>query len=136
MRLKTSIVRKLNQAGDTIVEVLIAVGIVSLVLTTAYATTNRNVRSAQDTQENIYAQKLVEQQAERLRAAGSATGDGCFTPTAAYVPLTDPVCKTTNGGAEFQLTVHPTGSSYEITASWKTLGGADAKVTVWYRTAT
>lgn len=54
--------RKLGSHGDTIVEVLIATAIASLVLVSAYAITTRNTRATQDVQENSYAQKLVEQQ--------------------------------------------------------------------------
>lgn len=58
----------LKQRGDTIVEVLIAIGIISLVLTVAYVTANHNYLSMQDAQERGNALKLLERQTEALKA--------------------------------------------------------------------
>jgi prepilin-type N-terminal cleavage/methylation domain-containing protein len=69
-----------RQAGDTIVEVLIAIAVVSLVLTSAYMVTNKNAQTMQAVQERTQAQKLVERQIELIRAADSVpTTTFCFT---------------------------------------------------------
>lgn len=60
--------KRLGQRGDTIVEVLIAIGIMSLVLTAAYVTAHRNYLSMQDAQERGNALKLLERQTEALKA--------------------------------------------------------------------
>jgi prepilin-type N-terminal cleavage/methylation domain-containing protein len=127
-----------SQRGDTIIEVLIATAIVSLVLTSAYALTSRNVRTNQAVQEQAYAQKLVEKQVELLRAVASKpTSDKCFNDSGTPVDVTDAACKPTNGGADYQLTVHPTGSAdtYSITATWASLTGGNSNITVYYRVA-
>lgn len=128
-----------SQRGDTIIEVLIATGIVSLVLTSAFALTSRNVRANQAVQEQAYAQKLVEKQVELLRAVASKpTVDKCFNDSGTPVELTDAACKPTNGGATYKLTVHPTNlatNTYSITATWHNLTGGDANITVYYRVA-
>lgn len=64
-----------TQAGNTIVEVLIALAIIGLVLAGAYATANRSVRITQQTQERTNATKIAEQQLESLRSIVVANGD-------------------------------------------------------------
>jgi prepilin-type N-terminal cleavage/methylation domain-containing protein len=66
MRSLKSLARR--QSGDTIVEVLIAMAVISLVLATSYAITNRNINVNQDTQERNQAQQIVQRQIEELRA--------------------------------------------------------------------
>ena len=58
-----------DQRGDTIVEVLIATAIISLVLVMAYATAAKNSRAAQETREYTQAAKIAERQVELLRVA-------------------------------------------------------------------
>ncbi len=55
-----------HQRGDTIVEVLIAIAVVSSVLGGAYATANRNVKNSQQAQEQSRALKVAESQLEQL----------------------------------------------------------------------
>lgn len=125
-----------SERGDTIVEVLIAVGIASLVLASAYAVTNRNVQAIQQSREQAYGQKLVQQQVEYLRATPAlATNAGCYTAYAAYTPdATSPNCVFKNGGAEYKIVVTP-GATVQITATWDAVGGSQANITVYYRVA-
>jgi prepilin-type N-terminal cleavage/methylation domain-containing protein len=130
-----------NSRGDTIVEVLIAIAIVSLVLTSAYALTNKNVSSIQQVQEQGYAQKLAEQQVELLRAAATKpTATGCFDPaTGAFVsPVSNATCNPVSGGATYGITItnDPAGSEgYTVVTSWDALGGGRPKVTIYYKVA-
>ena len=125
-----------NERGDTIVEVLIAIGIVSLVLTSAYALTTRNVQAMQEIQEQAYAQKVVEQQVEILRSASTKpTSNGCFSGPNTYVTTPNSACHITNGGATYDIVISLSGATYGIQASWATLGGSNAHVTVYYRVA-
>ena len=131
--------KMLGSRGDTIVEVLIAIGIVSLVLTTAYAVTNKNVSSIQQVQEQGYAQKLVEQQVELLRAAVTKpTANGCFDPnTGSFVsPTSNAICQPLSGNTTYNLEIsnNPTRSAnYRIQAVWDAIGGGQSKVTVYYK---
>lgn len=61
-------IRKLNTRGDTIIEVLIAVVVLSVVLTTAYALATRSLKENQQTQEHNQALKVAESQIEALKA--------------------------------------------------------------------
>ncbi|PID30729.1 hypothetical protein CSA80_04285 [Candidatus Saccharibacteria bacterium] len=127
-----------DSRGDTIVEVLIAIGVVSLVLTSAYALTNKNVRSIQEVQERGYAQKLVEQQIELLRAVDpKPTTSGCFRPAdGALLAAGNSVCRPTVSSVSYTLLVSPQTSpagTYRVQATWDKLGGGQSKVTVYYR---
>lgn len=57
-----------NQRGDTIVEVLIAIAVMSLVLGGAYVTTNRNLLATRAAQERSNALTLVESQLEQIKS--------------------------------------------------------------------
>lgn len=58
-----------RQSGDTIIEVLVAMAIVSLVLGSSYAVINRTLANARQAQEHSEALKLLEGQFEQLHAA-------------------------------------------------------------------
>lgn len=68
-------VRKLAQRGDTIIEVLISIAVVSVILGGAFVTTRRSQEGVRDSQEHAQALKLVESQLEQLRAEATKTGD-------------------------------------------------------------
>jgi type II secretory pathway pseudopilin PulG len=60
--------RPLSQTGDTIVEVLIAIAIISLVLTGAFSTTHKSLAATRSSQEHSEALKLLESQIENIRS--------------------------------------------------------------------
>jgi type II secretory pathway pseudopilin PulG len=126
-----------NNRGDTIIEVLIAIGIVSLVLTSAYALTNKNVSSIQQMQEQGYAQKLAEQQVELLRAASQKpTATGCFDPsTGGFVsPASNAICKPVSGNVTYGITITLLGvDKYSVVTQWDALGGSRPKITLYYK---
>lgn len=62
-----------NQTGDTIVEVLVAITVVSAMLGVAFVTVNRASNNARQAQERGVATKLLESQVERLKLAATAT---------------------------------------------------------------
>lgn len=62
-----------RERGDTLVEVLIAIAVVSLILGGAYVTTNRSLQATRSAQERAVALKLAESQIERLKALMSTS---------------------------------------------------------------
>lgn len=70
--------RRRSQSGDTLVEVLISILVVSLVLTGAYVTTNRSTLGIRNSQERSEALKLVQGQLEQVRQNGSQPGANVF----------------------------------------------------------
>lgn len=84
---------QIKEKGDTIVEVLISIAVVSLILGGAYATTNRSLLATRDAEERGNAIKLVESQVERLKNLAKTN------PTAIFGPGTpDPFCVNNSGG--------------------------------------
>jgi prepilin-type N-terminal cleavage/methylation domain-containing protein len=70
--------RKLNQRGDTIVEVLISIAIVSLILGGAYVTTNTSLKAERGSQERTNATKLIESQLESMKSIAVSNPNSLF----------------------------------------------------------
>lgn len=62
-----------SQRGDTLVEVLISILVVSLILTGAYVATNQSTVGIRNSQEHAEALKLAQGQLEQLRANSSSS---------------------------------------------------------------
>ncbi len=90
---------RLFNRGDTIVEVLIAISVVSIILGGAYVTSSRSLGNIRGAQERIEALKLIEGQLERLSVIAQ-TDDGstnvfttrtnifCIDPNSAVINAT------------------------------------------------
>lgn len=133
-----------RQAGDTIVEVLIAISIVSLVLTSAYIVTNKNAQTMRTIQERTQAQKLVERQIEFLRASSTVpTTEFCFADDQGTITSDVSQCYFSQEGESStdttELRYHvsakpntPSPHTYKVTATWDKLGGGTGNVTMYY----
>lgn len=127
-----------QQAGDTIIEVLVAIAIVAFMLTSAYALSLRSTVSTQDAQERGQGLKLVETQIELLRNAGTISGGNCFDTTGTP---TNSCTFTPNGtGTSPTYTVAVAANtngctgSYSVQAVWDGIGGGVSNVSMCYRT--
>ncbi len=128
------IYRDIRQAGDTIVEVLIAIAIVSLVLTGAYASTRRSRNAIQTAQEQGEALKIAESQLEYIKQSidngAVMTGTFCFDETGAVkVP---PNC-TTSGPLTYDKTISKVNKDYTVVIKWDGLTGQRNNVELDYR---
>lgn len=83
---------KNDQRGDTIVEVLIALAIISSVLAGAFFVTNRSAQNVRDSEEHAQALQLLQGQIEQIRAA--VTNGAKDSDFASYF------CYDTNGDAQ------------------------------------
>lgn len=95
----------LRQRGDTLVEVLIAITIISLILGGAYVVSNNSLRATLDSQEHNEALQLAQSQLEQVKGIVNGGGTGIFpgpgTPfciTTAGVPGTGGVCNFNSAG--------------------------------------
>jgi prepilin-type N-terminal cleavage/methylation domain-containing protein len=112
-----------RQRGDTIVEVLIAVAVISLVLAGAYVATSRSLQATRSAQERSMAIKIGESQFELIKAQMS-TPEGnkyfledmpvgeqfCMSPvTGEFVDDwdTDPMCLVGTDGLPAPSTTQP-----------------------------
>ena len=62
------------QAGDTIVEVVIAIAVIATVLTGAFVVSSHSLTAVRDSQEHSEALELLQGQVEDLRNAAAQTG--------------------------------------------------------------
>jgi type II secretory pathway pseudopilin PulG len=70
-----------GQRGDTIVEVMICIGVVGAVLAGAFVVSNMSQIGVRDAQERAEASKIVEGQLELLRSNTKLQGGTVFSPT-------------------------------------------------------
>jgi prepilin-type N-terminal cleavage/methylation domain-containing protein len=140
-----------SQRGDTLVEVLIAITVVSMVLVTAYATTTRNVDSMQDTQEHSEALQLAQTQIEYLHnvsKAGRPASGGCFNNSGTAVAhlnsgcLVDASDNPTTTQPQFTIQISNTYNAvtgltvYSVQVTWPSLSnGINNNVTLYYQQA-
>lgn len=73
-----------NRRGDTIVEVLLAIVVVSSTLGAAFATMNKGVQGTRASQERAEALKFVEEQTELLKAGIEQSVSGIFTSSETF----------------------------------------------------
>jgi type II secretory pathway pseudopilin PulG len=139
MRLKLrSVHARRRQRGDTIVEVLISLTIVSVVLGGAYVTTNKSLLATRGAQERGNALKLAESQVEQLKGVIATDPDDVFNPGApspfcidssGVVATSDPDCTVNTGGTattaepKFNLSITRSGNTFTIRNSWTNVAG-------------
>jgi prepilin-type N-terminal cleavage/methylation domain-containing protein len=137
--------QKLNQRGDTIVEVLIAIAIVSMVLGGAYATTNKSLQATRSAQEQGVGLKLVETQLEQLKSLADTPGSLSSSTPASFCIVQSAgkptITSTASAGAPCTLNsqgtaatsadqpayvlaiTQPTPNNFRITNSWVDVAG-------------
>jgi len=132
-----------NERGDTIVEVLISILIVSVILTGAYVTTNTSLRTTRASEERTAALKLVQGQLELVKSmmassagatvVNSAPANFCIVPnTAVGAQPTTPgstaaACQQDSNGnpttqaLRYKLAISKTGNIFTAQAKWDSI---------------
>ncbi len=144
--------------GDTIIEVLMAMAIMGLILSAAYATASRNLRTSQLTAERTDALKVAEEQIEVMKSLSGEertllnskpnTASFCIRRNPAAVAVdrfpggTDQYCTTRGESSRYAVSIEPGGSGnsrfYRVLVRWTPPGGSDdadkkAEVKLTYR---
>lgn len=140
-------IKHYRQRGDTIVEVLIAIAVISLILGGAYVTTNTSLRATRSAQERGNALKLVESQVEQLKGlvdtnpsavfGGATPSPFCIYNNVVVAPATGNCTVNTSGVAttaqpSFNLAITRSGNIFTIRNTWIDVGGdknAETKIT-------
>jgi type II secretory pathway pseudopilin PulG len=147
----------LNQTGDTIVEVLIAISVLAFALGTGYATVNRSNQSILANKERYQAQLLANQQVELLRQyidvtgskdAISNSGFKCYREEGGSAVIKDSNFPPNNNSCDFSDSIYgatykvvtkyigtcssSTFCSYNITVSWDSVKGGQERLSLWY----
>lgn len=131
---------RLKERGDTIVEVLVAIGVTSLILGGAFVITNRSLQGTRQASERQNALKLVESQLEWIKSLSasdapalfSAPMPACITSTGAIVTDGNAVCFVNTDGApvgvsvqpRFHLSVSRSGNTFTVRNTWDNVRGA------------
>lgn len=141
----------LNQKGDTIVEVLLAIAIVSAVLGGAFVSVNNSYVGTRQSQERGEALKLLEGQLERLKEASRSSATDVYTGPNPFCIIPNPaplpaspllVVADSNAGCQqgsrYRLSIRrgSDGSTFTARATWPASGsttGAQDEVTLTYR---
>lgn len=140
--------KRLSQAGDTIVEVIIAVSVVATILAGAFTVTTRSTRAVRDSEEHAEALQYLQQQVELLRAAASQSGTLSGSPYLTSGFCLDgslnvnqagkPACQV--GTVPYDVSiVAPSGinangtTDFSFTATWPAIGGGTDTVNLAYR---
>ncbi len=143
---------RLGQAGDTILEVLLAMLVVGSVLTGAYVSSNHSLNTNRAAQERGEALKFVEGQLEQIKAkvsqAAAQTGSFCFKSDGSIQSLpsgtpngslaADDFTKYTGcnpgtipGG--YNLSIIQNSNLYTVQARWDRVGGDRDQIVMLYR---
>jgi prepilin-type N-terminal cleavage/methylation domain-containing protein len=140
-----------SERGDTLVEVLIAIAVISLILGGAFVMTNRSLQGTRDAQERVNATKLVEAQVERIKNIASTDSDTIFgagTPGSFCINNSGTVVASTNAACAVDISNQPTsaepvyrlsvtrsGNTFTVTNTWnKVRGSGQNNLVMKYRT--
>jgi Tfp pilus assembly protein PilV len=139
-----------SQRGDTIVEVLIAIAVISAVLGGAFVMTNRSLQNTRTSQERVNAVKLAESQVELVKNLASTDSDAlfgagvpasyCINSAGTVVTSTNAACKVNASGSPttaepaFNLSITRSGNTFTVTNSWTDIrSGGNNNVQMKYR---
>ncbi len=147
------------QRGDTIVEVLICVLIVSVVLGGAYTTTRQSSNGVRGSQEHAEALKLIQSQIEQLRTGASNPAPNIFTTASPFCMINGAPAAASNAGCKQNRVVEtanpdelayglsivrgdcpvPSGAPiplctrFEVRADWDGVTGSPIQKNIFYR---
>lgn len=148
--------KKLAERGDTVVEVLISIAVVSFILGGAFVLTNRSLQGTRQAQERLNGIKLVESQLEQLKnlAAtnssaifGSAPPSFCINQAGAVVVsslnpsgvASNTSCRVgvdgnpTTNEPVFNLNVSRTANTFTVKSVWNNTQGGQDNVEMKYK---
>lgn len=130
-----------KEKGDTIIEVLIAIAVISLVLGGAYVTTHRSLLATRGAEERVVGLKLVESQLEQIKGlakvdpnqifGASTPMPFCINQSGLPVSATNAECQVDANGAptanqpQFILSVNRAGDghTFTVTNQWTDVAG-------------
>lgn len=139
-------IRQQLQRGDTIVEVLIAIAVVSSVLAGAFTVTQKSTKAVRDSQERAEMLQILQGQVELVRAIAltatddtsgiySGGSDFCINPTShTEIAATDPHCNGISG--LYDVSIHYSAApvnTFTFNGQWDRLGGGTNTMQLVYR---
>lgn len=139
-----------SQRGDTIVEVLISILVITSVLGGAFVMTNRSLQNTRTSQERVNAIKLTESQVELIKDVvannpNAIFGAGvpatyCINSSGTVLISTNAACKVDQTGTAttkepaFNLSITRSGNTFTVNNTWSNIrGGGTNSVQMKYR---
>lgn len=139
---------RLLERGDTIIEVMIAIMVISSVLVSSFILTNKTTRGVRDSEEHSQAAQLLQGQLERLRGVAPSTNYAalpayfCFEDDGTTLkPLTGPTDYACNASTYYSFVVTKGASpslpgdttKFVLKAQWDGVTGNKAGETFVYK---
>lgn len=122
---------KLRTRGDTIVEVLLAIAVVSAVLAGAYVSANLSLGGARQAQERGEALKYIEGQIETLKEVAAQPNSPVFSQSGAFCfdnslePVSAPCAVGPDG--RYRLSITRSANQFLARAEWDRIGGGSTE---------
>ncbi|HSW80019.1 MAG TPA: prepilin-type N-terminal cleavage/methylation domain-containing protein [Candidatus Saccharimonadales bacterium] len=148
-RLHTKLKKRLSHRGDTLVEVLIALAIISAILGGAFTVTRSSILAVHDSGEHQTAWSLAQTQLEKLKSRAdsdpdsvfSTDGNFCISHGSAVSLATDAECSVDSSGIPTttqpvyneSIAYNSSTSIFTITINWPRIGGGNDQVQMSYR---
>lgn len=136
-----------HQSGDTIVEVMIALVVITVILTGAFVVSNTSTRNVRTSQEHTEALQILQGQAEQVRALASSATDKASLVNAPSTFCIDGGavasgndCKNVSDLYNLSITRGPSCDTnaictYIFSVDWDKLGGGTNHEQLYYRVA-
>ncbi|HUD07760.1 MAG TPA: hypothetical protein VMQ52_01640 [Candidatus Saccharimonadales bacterium] len=112
------IYRAIEQTGDTIIEVLVAMGVLMMILVGAYVTANRSLHSERDGQEHTEALTIAQGQVEDLHAGYQLNTNLCFNPSNPTTSTDGQYCYENSAGQFDTSSLKTTNGLLPASAYW------------------
>lgn len=125
---------RIGSRGDTIIEILLSIAVLSLVLSVSYGLANRSSQTTRQAQERGEAQKLAEEQLEFLRGYVSPDqpwDDICFDASG-NATSTVGECRRGPDG-RYGLSIVASGNTYTVRTSWSNIKGGTDDLSLAYK---
>ncbi len=121
--------KTLNTVGDTILEVLLCITVLSMVLAGAFVTSNKSLNASRQAEERGEAIKLAEGQLERVKSLGKTASAPIYSVSSPFcidslnAITAPPACNQTFGGAVYIVSVERVSNDYTVLVRWDRAGG-------------